>query len=306
MSTVIAGTRLHFGLFAADGRFGGCGLMIREPAVVLSINHGRDGWTSTGSLAERALGFARHIWRGTDTAGGHIHADGPPEHVGLGVGTALGLAVARGMAGCMLPSPKAYDQAKMVGRGRRSGIGVHGFRLGGFLVDAGKPAADALPELAGRCDFPAEWRVVLVRPRTAVRWSGDREEAVFHRRHDTTRAAEMSALALDTLLPAARAADFAGFTTALGEYNRRAGEPFAADQGGPYAGPQVTAVVETLKGWGWAGVGQSSWGPTVFVICPDEPSAVALQKRCWNQMPNLERVTMTAARNEPAAQLDTD
>ena len=303
MSTVVAGTRLHFGLFAADGRFGGCGLMLNAPAVTVTATHGRDGWTADGTLAGRALAFARQFWRDATTAGGHLHADGPPEHVGLGVGTALGLSVARLMASRVLPTLSSDEQATVVGRGKRSGVGLYGFRHGGFLVDAGKPAADALPGLAGRCDFPADWRVVLVRPRVSELWSGRREQAAFDRPRPAGDPGRMAELARGLLLPAAAAADFATFAPALGRYNRLAGEPFAADQGGPYAGPEVTAVVETLRGWGWAGVGQSSWGPTVFAVCPDPASADSLAARCRDQFADLEDVTVTAARNDGAGSL---
>ncbi len=304
MRLVVAGTRLHFGLFAADGKFGGCGLILQQPGVTVRLELCRDGWSESGPLGERATRFLRlakvegllDIWP-WPWRGWRVHADGPPEHVGLGVGTALGLAVARAaFMGHVIP-PSLDEQAARVGRGKRSGVGLHGFRVGGFLVDAGKPTADALPELAGRCDFPTDWRIVLVRPRVPDRWSGSREQMAF----DRPRAAapsRLAALATDVLLPAARASDFGTFAPALGEYNRLAGEPFAADQGGAYAGPQVTHVVETLRGWGWAGVGQSSWGPTVFAVCPDEPAAAALAARCRTHFPDLDDVVVTAAKND--------
>ena len=50
------------------------------------------------------------------------------------------------------------------------------------------------------------------------------------------------------------------------ELNARAGDAFAAAQGGRYAAPAVTALVARLRGLGVKGVGQSSWGPTVFAV----------------------------------------
>jgi predicted sugar kinase len=35
-------------------------------------------------------------------------------------------------------------------------------------------------------------------------------------------------------------------------------------QGGVYASPQAAAIVEELRGVGFVGVGQSSWGSTIF------------------------------------------
>jgi beta-RFAP synthase len=299
MVEVVAGTRLHFGLFAAGGRFGGCGLMLDRPTVSVRVGPSNGDWQVGGRHGERAAKFLRLAVGGESHLPGRawvVSADGPPEHVGLGVGTALGLAVS--VAGSLaerLP-PSADELAVRVGRGKRSGIGLHGFRHGGFLVDAGKPAPDRLPELAGRCDFPADWRVVLIRPRVAWRWSGDREQAAFDRPRPPAPP-RLADLATGVLLPAVGRADFGTFAPALGEFNRLAGEPFAADQGGAYAGPAVTAVVEAVRDWGWEGVGQSSWGPTVFAVCPDEASARSLADRCRSSFPDLDDLTITAARN---------
>ena len=306
MSSVVgAGTRLHFGLFAAGGRFGGCGLMLQSPAITVSVDTSPAGWESAGRLAARAEGFARAAtagWPPSDHGAGlRVYADGPPEHVGLGIGTALGLAVAQAVS-LWEDKPKSLTElAARVGRGKRSGIGLHGFAVGGFLVDAGRPAPDALPELVGRCDFPAGWRIVLVRPRVADRWSGGREQAAFDRPRPAGNPELLAEMATHVLLPAARRGDFDTFANVLGEYNQRAGEPFAADQGGAYGGPEVTAVVERLTAWGWRGVGQSSWGPTVFAVCPDESSATVLVERCRSQFPELDDLRLTAAKNDGAA-----
>ncbi|MCA9172487.1 MAG: hypothetical protein KDB23_32705, partial [Planctomycetales bacterium] len=47
---------------------------------------------------------------------------------------------------------------------------------------------------------------------------------------------------------------------------------FAACQGGPYASPQLERIVAMVRNRGYAGVGQSSWGPTLFAFV-DSPDA---------------------------------
>ncbi len=74
------------------------------------------------------------------------------------------------------------------------------------------------------------------------------------------------------------AGDLDGFGEAVFEFNRRAGEPFAAAQGGAYAGPEVEAVVATIRGQGVKGVGQSSWGPSVFSVVRSAADAAARVK----------------------------
>ena len=85
----------------------------------------------------------------------------PEEHVGLGVGTQLSLAVARAvleLAG--LPDPGPAELARLTGRGARSGIGLHGFQHGGLIVDGGRKREGAVPPLLARASFPDDWQIL--------------------------------------------------------------------------------------------------------------------------------------------------
>jgi beta-ribofuranosylaminobenzene 5'-phosphate synthase len=324
---VVAPCRLHFGLFHVpvdglthhpDGRpvrkFGGLGLMIDEPCVTVTATQERED-SASGSLADRAVSFmdqsrdarpeAHPCW---------IKADGPTEHTGLGIGTALGLAVAS------IYEPFYWDAAEhrdgyqgfrardilapMVGRGARSGIGVEGFETGGFVIDDGKLGSDPSIRSATRGDFPPAWRVVLVRPPVSPVWYGDRERGAFARTRPADRALSLTeqlrALAYDTILPAVRNTDFDTFATSIAGFNRMAGEPFAHDQGGPYAGAEVACVIDELIDLGAAGVGQSSWGPTVFAFCESETDAEKLAGRARERFSSATEVTITLANNTGA------
>src|SRR5262245_46231150 len=103
--TVSAPSRLHFGLLAFGGgqprQFGGAGVMIRQPGLVLRISAAPQ-FAASGPLAERALAFARRfaearLDRALPACRIEILA-APAEHVGLGLGTQLGLSVAAGLA----------------------------------------------------------------------------------------------------------------------------------------------------------------------------------------------------------------
>jgi beta-RFAP synthase len=303
---VVAPCRLHFGLLhvpvpgVAEGpRFGGVGLMIDGPTVTVTARPA-ETISAHGVLSARGSDVLTRVHQqlsNREVRPTQLEADGPPEHVGLGVGTALSLAVARAVAG---PRPVA-ELAALTGRGERSGIGLHGFDRGGFLLDAGKTANGELPALHTRLEFPDDWRIVLLRPAVEVTWAGDRERSAFDRPRDPATAQastdRMKAVVFDDLVPAVAARDFATFADAVHRYNRLAGEPFAADQGGPYAGPEVTAVIESLLSWGVAGVGQSSWGPTVFAFVRDDDEAHQLAGRANRHFPNLADVTISRANN---------
>ena len=288
MTHVETGSRLHFGLFrlppagpwpANERYFGGCGLMLREPAVRVAVAPAAD-WSADGPSAGRALEFARRL------AAAHpgrvpphrvaVEAC-PPEHAGLGAGTQLALAVGRALErSAGLPESDAADLARRVGRGGRSALGVHGFGRGGLLVEGGKRRPDDLAPLLVRAEFPADWRVVLFRPESAGDWHGPRERAAFDALAGGAEAAvtdRLARLALLGLLPALAERDADAFGEALFEFNALAGELFRPVQGGTYASPAVAEVVDWARRQGARGVGQSSWGPTVFAVAADAERA---------------------------------
>lgn len=284
MIRVTTPARLHFGLFvpepeptpwfASDGealpvrRFGGVGLMVRDPALVLRAEPA-SGWSATGPLAERALRFAERVAEALNHAGPPLALtieQAMPAHAGLGSGTQLGLAVAKAVSLAWGRDATVADLARWSGRGLRSGIGVHGFARGGFLIDGGKATPDGPSLLLGRYDFPDEWAILLIRPPGHERMHGPAEVDAFARLPATSDVAGLSRLVLLGLLPALLERDLATFGAALHEFNRKAGEAFAPVQGGPYASPQIAGLVAELRAMGLHGVGQSSWGPTVFAV----------------------------------------
>jgi predicted sugar kinase len=105
--------------------------------------------------------------------------------------------------------------------------------------------------------------------------SGEAEQSAFRDLppvpHATTR--ELRSALNDEMLPAAAAGDFARFSRGLYRFGHQAGMCFAARQGGAFASPPVAQLVETVRSLGVEGVGQSSWGPTVFALLETEREA---------------------------------
>jgi beta-ribofuranosylaminobenzene 5'-phosphate synthase len=322
---VIAAARLHFGLMhpAPDDaaprpwtdregrptlparRFGGVGLMIESPALQLRVEPA-EAWSAEGPRAERALSFAKQFAASVPDAARPqriVIESAPPEHAGLGSGTQLGLAVARALSAAWhLPGVRAVELGKRVGRGLRSGIGVHGFEQGGFLIDAGKGERDTVAPLLVRRDFPEAWRVLLVTPPSSPGMHGGRERQCFRELSpgaaELCRTDALCRLTLLGLLPALDAGDLDGFGEALFDFNARAGEVFAAAQGGVYSSRAVADAVRFLRGQGVRGVGQSSWGPAVFAVMEaDRAEAMA---RLVRQRFGVENVLVTCGCNRGA------
>jgi beta-RFAP synthase len=274
---------LHFGMFSfsqpGERQFGGVGAMIRTPGLHLRVSRA-DMFVAVGPLAERMGEFATLVGRAWGLPGPPLCRmeilGVPPQHVGLGTGTQLGLAVAAGLCALReLPTDDPIRLARLVGRGERSAIGTYGFARGGLLVEAGKSSPDELSPLVARQPLPAAWRFVLLKSRGEHGLSGDAERRAFAGLPPVPTAvtAELCRLALLGLVPAAMSGDFQAFSEALYDYGYLAGSCFAANQGGPFATPRLAELVATVRGMGVRGVGQSSWGPTLFALFPTESAA---------------------------------
>ncbi len=270
---VRTGARLHFGVLDLRGalgrRFGGLGAAIPSPSLLLEAARTPDGVTAEGPDAARAAEYARRFLAFHGLPGGArlvVH-ERIPAHSGLGSGTQLGLAVARGLAELHgLPSEPA-ELARAVSRGRRSAIGTWAFALGGFIVEGGRrPGEDGIAPLIGRFDMPRRWRCVVAVPPGDPGLSGDAEAAAFERLPPPAEAEveRVSHLVLMQLLPALVEADLDSFGAALSAVQRITGSWFAPQQGGVFAPGPGEGLIRQMADWGAAGVGQSSWGPAVY------------------------------------------
>jgi beta-RFAP synthase len=311
MTRVCAPSRLHFGLIGfaelwpnavPTRRFGGAGLMVQAPGVDVSVSPA-SAWSVEGPLGGRALAVALRL---SPDIPPHkiIVSQCAPEHSGLGTGTQLSLAVARALSHSCGQIVETTDLARRIGRGARSALGVHGFDRGGFLLDCGKGVATEVAPLAARVEFPEAWRVLLVRPQAAPGLHGDMEMRAFAQlaQSDVALAAteRLARLALLGLLPCLLERDFAGFSEAVHEFNAKNGELFATTQGDVYASPQSKQLVTLMRQWGVRGVGQSSWGPTLFALVEGEAQGQALMRRLRESCGSSCVVDMTAAQNSGA------
>ncbi|QEG41625.1 GHMP family kinase ATP-binding protein [Roseimaritima ulvae] len=282
---VRTGARLHFGLLDTVAPFGGIGMMIDQPVTHIRLQSAT-AFSVVGPTAEqpepehselnrRVSDVARRFsqqqsWSGLPSVRITVLRR-PAPHSGLGTGTQLAMAVAAGLRRWFdADLPDATIIREVAARGTRSGVGSYGFFSGGLVVDSHPPR---------RLSVPDAWRVVLLRPRQAPAAVSGRDEnqrfATLQQGRPAQRR-ELEACLAERLEPLARGGRFQAFAEAVREYNYLSGMLFADSQGGPYNGPQVTQLVEDLRQMGYAGVGQSSWGPTVFALCANLANAERL------------------------------
>ncbi len=276
-------SRLHFGLLSWGSRpgreFGGVGLMVESPSLILEARPAPE-WQATGPLANRVVEFAGRVAKNLLEQGFAANPisfeikQAPAEHAGLGVGTQLGLAVARLITELVgIHDAPVDDLARLSGRGLRSGIGLHGFAQGGLIVDGGRARPDGIPPLLARLDFPRDWSILLVIPPRDPGLHGQREIQAFASLPASTDALtdRLCRLVLLGLLPAIVETDLPRFGEALEEIQRRVGEGFAPAQGGVFARPEAESILSKLKQEGLRGIGQSSWGPTLYGFSDASP-----------------------------------
>ena len=274
---VRTGARIHFGLIDPSGSlprsFGGAGLMVEQPSLEVEAEKASTLQTM-GALGKRAGDFAvRYTGLKSPPYALRVQS-GFPDHVGLGTGTQLGLAVAAAIAHLEGEKTDTAELSRRVGRGRRSAVGIHGFEHGGLIVEGGKSAPERNSPLLGRYAFPSAWRVVLLLPRSERGVFGGTEEKAFASlpEPETRLTDRLSALLLQAI-PALVEEDLDAFGEAIFEYGRRAGELFGDAQRGAFASPGVQQMVEFLRASGLRGVGQSSWGPAVYSFVENEERA---------------------------------
>jgi beta-RFAP synthase len=303
MIEVKSRARLHLGLLDNNGGqgrlYGSIGLAVSQPQLVLRAEKA-DGLTAAGLETRRTTIYARRFFRhyGLPEAAYINVKSGIPPHVGLGSGTQLALAVGTALAKLSGLQLKTQEIAVAVGRGVHSGIGISTFRYGGFVLDGGhrieqnvnpdhadtgirwQVEKNSVPPLLFRRAMPKDWIFVTVIPATDQGFSGETESIAFQKlpQAPASLVEKISRVLLIKMLPALVEKDILNFGQALTSIQYMVGDCFASAQGGRFANPISEKVVDFLLSKGAAGIGQSSWGPTIYGLVKGKETARRLAK----------------------------
>ena len=301
---VCAGARLHLGFLDLSGdlgrRFGSLGLAIDGFETRIGMRRAAR-LSVTGAEPERIAALVRRFAQAHRlSAEVEVEATSAiPAHAGLGSGTQLALAVARALRGVHGLAPDTLADAMALMRGARSGLGVALFDRGGFMLDAGRGPATALPPVISHLPFPEDWRAVLLLDPRSVGAHGEAEGAAFAAlsAFPADAAADICRRALMQVLPGVAEADFKAFGEGLSAIQRRLGDHFAPAQGGGrFTSRRVAEVAAALGQAGALGIGQSSWGPTGFVFARDPDEAAHWAARASAAAGGRVEVQIHAAR----------
>ena len=208
-----------------------------------------------------------------------------PAHQGLGSGTQTAMAIGQGLSSLHGLKLTHHEIAYCLARGRRSGIGIYAFDHGGVLVDAGVKG-DKLPTLIFHHRFPSAWRILLIMTQGQDGLHGVGERNAFEQLPQFSKscAGALSRTVLMKLMPAVVEQDFASFTQAVYKLQATMKDYFSSVQEQKISRFISIKLLEYLDKQGIRGIGQTSWGPTIFAITENQAQAEALKAELKDYM----------------------
>ncbi|HET7633900.1 MAG TPA: beta-ribofuranosylaminobenzene 5'-phosphate synthase family protein [Burkholderiales bacterium] len=308
---VTAPARLHFGFVnpgtGVDRQFGSLGLALEELNLQLRVERAA-ACSAAGADSARAAHYAKRLLHacGLREAVRVTVEQAIPAHAGLGSGTQLALATGTAVSELFGLHLSVRDIARILDRGRRSGIGIGAFERGGFMVDGGRAAGGGAPPVVSRIAFPGRWRVLLIFDERFKGLHDADEVAGFARLppFPENESARLCQLVLMGVLPGLAERDLEQFGNAVSEIQRTVGDYFAPVQGGRFASRAVADALSWLEGEGAACVGQSSWGPTGFAIVSSEQRAQELAAAARRRAPDSALSFMVCRGRNRGAEVD--
>jgi beta-ribofuranosylaminobenzene 5'-phosphate synthase len=293
-------------------RNGGIGFAVEAPSRHLEF--ARASAFDLGSLA--ALGFTpeeigqlsvtlaevqcRHHL--TDAAA-LLFATGPGRHVGTGSGTAVTLACLEALFYLNRIPVEPAELIRLSGRGGTSGIGIHTYFDGGFVVDVGRqfdtqtivssdeiqrPAHPAT--LLARYSMP-HWRIGLLLPSCPPLTLAQERGVFASLATDPISPADVHEIAYHSMFgatAAVAASDFHGFCDAVNTLQRTA---WKRREIAAYGAP-VASVMGRMRELGCDCVGLSSMGPGLYFLAADFDRVMDALRE---QFPDADIVSTVAA-----------
>ena len=279
--------RLHLGFMDLNGslgrKFGSVGLAIDsiETSITVSKNSMQND-IEINEVNKRAYAYAELMLKAYEVDESvkiNVHKK-IPEHAGLGSGTQLALTVGVAISKLFNLNLSLMDIGKVLDRGNRSGIGIGAFKNGGFLIDGGKGKSAELPPITVRQNFPENWRIILLINSREKGIHGQKEYNAFKtlKPFPEDLSEKTCRLVNMVILPSLIEKNFNDFSASIGKLQKIVGTHFSPIQGGVYSNPDIANIMNYVEQNGFMGVGQSSWGPTGFILTDSDTAAHKLTK----------------------------
>lgn len=300
--SVIAPARLHMGFFdlsgSLDRHFGSIGVALNEHATRLSLTSAlqRNIMGPSALRADKCLTLMCQALNVSDKLNVIIES-AIPEHVGLGSGTQMSLAIGSALNAFYGLGLTVRDIAALMDRGLRSGIGIGVFEQGGLVVDGGRGEKTITPPVIVHLDIPENWRFILVLDQRGQGLHGQQEIEAFKALplFPKQEAERLCYLLLMQGLPAVAENDIANFGSVITQLQRSVGEHFASAQGGIFTSPEVAMAMAWLAEQGAVAIGQTSWGPTGFCVVDGVDLAETIVQEATKKFAHVDTLSFITA-----------
>jgi len=300
--TVHTPARIHMGFynFLADNiAYGDLGVALQKPSVTVRVSEisGNEIRVANKSGVDIS-DCIESVVKKLNLRGVYIEVlNAIPRHVGLGSTTQTVLAIACAVSRLQGLSCNVRDLAVKLCRGRDSGVGIAVFERGGFVVNSGRRISGErrvlcptspldLPQVVFRAPVPREWSFILFTPRERRGLDEISERRVMDipMQFPKDLQCELYRLVFLHMIPSILRRDIETFGKALTKLQFTIGEYFSKYQGGIFHSEEVELIVNTLLRYGVKGVGQSSWGPTVYGLVKGQSRARRIAVRVLEEI----------------------
>ncbi len=241
--------------------FGSIGVALNEISTRLTISAANE-LIVNGPSSSRAIKCTKILCDELKVSD-HIQIDidsAIPEHVGLGSGTQMALAIGSVLNAYYELQLNTREIAQLTERGMRSGIGIGVFEQGGLVVDGGRGEQTVTPPVISHMDIPKDWRFILVFDQRGQGLHGEQEIKAFKALppfpHE--EAARLCYLLLMQGLPAVAEDNINLFGDVISQLQQSVGQHFASVQGGVFTSLEVAEVMGWLESQGAVAIGQTS------------------------------------------------
>lgn len=278
--------------------FGSIGVALNEISTRLTITSAEQSRV-TGPSAQRGevcLNLLCQALKVPDQV--HIAIESAiPEHVGLGSGTQMSLAIGSALNAFYGLGLSVREIAAVTERGLRSGIGIGIFERGGLVVDGGRGEKTITPPVLAQLAIPEDWRFILVFDSRGQGLHGQQEIQAFKTLppFPATEAAKLCYLLLMQGLPAVAEQDLDKFGDVITQLQRSVGEHFAAAQGGVFTSQEVATAINWFADQGAVAIGQTSWGPTGFCAVASKDAAENLVSEARRRFAAMDKLSFVVA-----------
>lgn len=292
-------SRLHLGFYNFNREniaYGGIGLAIDNPSIelIISKNNRLEIVNETNIELNDVV---EKIVNTLEISGFKLIVKSAiPRHIGLGSTTQLLLAISYGLSKLYGLKYSVRELAVKLGRGYVSGIGISVFEKGGLIIDSGRrldnnilrevETIHDLPLPIARYSLPRKWFFILITPRVSKRISDEFEKQFLEKplKIDDNLQCKLYATLLLELIPSVIRRDIVGFGKALSKIQYITGEYFSKYQYGLFCCRESEEAVNIMLSKGVYGVGQSSWGPTVYGLVDNYSRALKILRETLNEL----------------------